>query len=57
VTEDLITSYWNYNLDELKRFIGELISCALQIESFEENISKVVHLLNHLSHSFDRIFV
>jgi hypothetical protein len=37
----MITSDWNYDLQELNDFIQQLIQAAIQIQSFEEQISKV----------------
>ena len=37
----MISSDWNYDLRELNDFIQQLIQTAVQIQSFEELISKV----------------
>lgn len=48
----MISSDWNYDLQELIDFIQQLIQTAVQIQSFEELISKVSFLsLDHDSDS------
>jgi hypothetical protein len=41
VTEEMVSSEWNYDLQELQEFIQQLIQTAMQIQSFEQLISKV----------------